>query len=106
MVTQTTSPREAKELPSYQGVEPEPVTKAPPWIHTSTGRRPPSAAGVHTLSDRQSSPMPDRLPPSMFSRGGGFLGAMGPKRVASRTPVHGSGGAGGRKRPPPPVVPA
>jgi hypothetical protein len=26
--------------------EPEPITKPPPWIHTITGRRAPSAAGV------------------------------------------------------------
>ena len=32
------------------------MTHAPPWIQTITGRRPPSpAAGVHTLSVRQSS---------------------------------------------------
>ncbi len=30
--------------------------KAPPWIQTSTGRRAPSRAGVHTFSVRQSLP--------------------------------------------------
>ena len=49
MVTTTTSPRAASDAPSYQGVAPLPVTKAPPCIHTSTGRRAPSQPGVNTF---------------------------------------------------------
>src|SRR5918995_4455909 len=105
MVTHTTSPRAAKDVPSYQGVEPEPVTKAPPWTHTMTGRLPSSATGVHTLRARQSSLMSGRVPPNIASRGDGFCGAMAAKAVASRTPAHGSGGAGGGEGPGPPGGP-
>ena len=54
MVTSTTSSR-ANDRPSYHGVAPVPKRKAPPWIHTITGRLPSSHAGVQTLSVRQSS---------------------------------------------------
>ncbi|GIU88213.1 MAG: hypothetical protein KatS3mg009_2728 [Acidimicrobiia bacterium] len=48
-MTTTRSPPRARFVPSYQGVLPEPNMKAPPWIHTMTGRRASSHAGVHTL---------------------------------------------------------
>ena len=39
------------------GVEPLPVENPPPWIQTIVGRFASSAAGVHTLRYRQSSPV-------------------------------------------------
>ena len=38
-MTTTTSPSAASDAPWYHGVAPLPVRNAPPWIHTSTGRR-------------------------------------------------------------------
>src|SRR3954469_23270798 len=97
MVTATISPRRANDAPWYIGIEPEPVTKAPPWSQTTTGRRASSGAGVQTLSVRQSSlgaatmlrPLVTALAACM---------ACGPKRVASRRPVQDSGGWGGANR--------
>ncbi len=37
-MTTTTLPSAASDAPWYHGVAPLPVTNAPPWIHTSTGR--------------------------------------------------------------------
>ena len=97
MVTSTTSWL-ANERPSYHGVAPVPKRKAPPWIHTITGRLPSSQAGVQMLSVRQSSSMAWGGAPNMASIAPWFWGAIGPKRVASRTPLHGCAGWGGRKR--------
>ena len=96
-MTRTTSWR-ANEVPSYQGVPPDPPMKAPPWIHTMTGRLPSSHAGVHTLSDRQSSSVVGGMPPNRVSRGDGFCMATGPNSTQSRTPSHGGAGWGGRNR--------
>ena len=96
-MTTTTSALVAKLVPSYQGVAPVPPVKPPPWIHTMTGRAGPSVAGVITLSDRQSSsqaPVDCAMPATRL----GACQAMGPKRVASRTPAHGLGGSGRAKR--------
>ena len=50
-MTITASPRRASAVPSYVPSTPEPMTHAPPWIHTSTGlRRPSSTAGLHTFN--------------------------------------------------------
>src|SRR5579884_1170984 len=99
MVTTTTSWLAAKRAPSYHGVEPDPVRNAPPWIQTITGRRPPSVAGVHTLSDRQvASSVTMAVDPSIPSSGEALCRARGPKVVAVLTPDHGSGATGGRKR--------
>ena len=51
-------------MPSYHGVAPEPVTNAPPWIHTITGRRAVVAAGVHTLRSGSPRSRPGSAPPS------------------------------------------
>ena len=83
-------------MPSYHGVALDPAVNPPPWIHTSTGRRP-EVPGVMTLSDRQSSsqaPEPSAKPASRP----GPCHAMGPNAVASRTPAHGVAGDGRSKR--------
>ena len=49
MHTTTTSPRTASRVASYMVWEPDPMAKAPPWIHTSTGRRASSSPGVNTF---------------------------------------------------------
>ena len=97
MLTSTTSSR-AKGRPSYQGVEPEPMMKAPPWIHTITGRFPSSHAGVHTLSVRQSSSITGCVAPISCSMPETVWGATGLNSVASLTPSHGATGWGGRNR--------
>src|SRR5919202_1859083 len=55
MVTVTT-PSRANAVPSYCGTAPEPLTNAPPWIHTSTGRPVADGSGVQTLRLSTSSP--------------------------------------------------
>ena len=80
----------------------------PPWMRNSTGRDPSSAAGVHTLRTRQSSPsipsvcgMPNtvRTSANLPPWGGPALcGLAGPGVSASRTPGHGAGGSGARNR--------
>src|SRR5437588_5137186 len=72
--------------------------KAPPWIHTITGRLPSSQAGVHTFSERQSSLVTGCAAPKRVSRGDGFCMETGPNSTHSRTPSHGGAGCGGRKR--------
>ena len=62
MVTTTTSCFRATLVPSYQGEEPEPVEKPPPWIQNITGRFLWSSAGVQTLRIRQSSLCPSGAP--------------------------------------------
>ena len=94
MLTTTMSPLVQNDVPSYQGMAPVPVRNPPPWIHTSTGRRPPSAAGVVTLSVRQSSSITFGGAESTPSPLG--WGAAAPKRVASRTPSQRGGGPAGR----------
>src|SRR5687767_8844438 len=51
----TTSPFSASGAPSYTGTSPEPLENPPPYTYTSTGRRSPLRAAVHTLRKRQSS---------------------------------------------------
>jgi hypothetical protein len=100
MVTTTTSPRAASTEPSYQGMEPEPLTNAPPWIHTMTGsgslesfeRR-----GVQTFNVRQSSDISAPMPRVVSSTVGACI-AAGPVDPASRTPSHARTGSGGRNR--------
>ena len=98
MVTTTTSPAAASRVPSYQGVEPLPVTKAPPWIQTSTGLRVSSIPGVHTFRLRQASDCSGRSAPNSCSRGDGFCAAIGPKLDASSGLVQGRASSGGRHR--------
>ena len=97
-MTTTTSPLAAMAAPSYQGADPAPVTKAPPWIHTSTGRWPSSQAGVHTFSVRQSSSIGWSPVPRYWSSGPRICGAIGPVAVAERTPGHGAGSIGASNR--------
>src|SRR3954468_3018313 len=93
-------PSRAKVRPSYTGTAEEPLVRAPPCSHTSTGSRAPGpGSGVQTFRLRQSSPGTsgsDRYV-AKASEYGGF-GAVGPKEAASRTPSQGSGGTGGLKR--------
>src|SRR6266496_4459217 len=96
MVTTTASPRRARAAPWYIGNDPEPLTYAPPWSQTSTGRRPSLTAGVQTLSVRQSSLVVVATGRSKLAFGACI--AVGPKAVASRRSTHGSGGSGGPKR--------
>ena len=59
------------------------------------------SAGVHTLSERQSSSWGSAPPGSavLVTPGiDGGCGAIGPNSDASRTPTHGSGGCGGTQR--------
>ncbi len=84
--------------PSYQGAEPVPVVNAPPWIHTSTGRRASSHPGVQTFRVRQSSLIGRPSVPMNRSSGPRSCGAMGPYSVAGRTPPHAGGRSGGAKR--------
>ncbi len=71
------------------------MTMPPPWIHTSTGRRPASAL-VCTSRWRQSSPSTIVWGTSPVGSTG--CGAVGPGRVQSRTSVQVAGGSGGRNR--------
>jgi hypothetical protein len=87
-----------RRVPSYQGTAPLPVTKAPPWIHTMTGRRPSSTAGVWTLRYRQSSSQFTLFDESSEPSPTALCGAHGLKRLASRVPSHGLADCGGRKR--------
>src|SRR3954454_9321184 len=98
MVTQTT-PSRAKVPPSYTGTAPEPLTNAPPWIHTKTGSPEAVGSGVQTFRLRQSSPGICGSG-SKTSYGGAYggLGTVGPYSVAGRTPSQGSGGSGAAKR--------
>ena len=52
----STTPSRANAVPSYCGTAPEPLTNAPPWIHTSTGNPVAAGSGVQTLRLRTSSP--------------------------------------------------
>src|SRR4051812_47630324 len=98
MVTRTTSWVRANESPRYHGVDPEPVTKAPPWIQTITGRRPLSAPGVQTFRVRQSSLISCSCAASIPSSGDASWDATGPNAVASRTPDHAVAGWGALNR--------
>src|SRR3984957_19089116 len=110
MVTTTTSPRMARFVPSLSGDDPEPVAKPPPWHQNITGRfgpllAPGPAAGVQTLSTRQSSPWAGRFWPEIDKPFGGLgtvagslCGALCPYARASRTPVHFAGSTGPIKR--------
>ena len=80
------------------GVDPAPVRNPPPWIHTITGRGGAGVEGAHTLRVRQSSSVSRAGPGMMRSVAPGTWGAAKPALVASRTPVHASGGWGGRHR--------
>ena len=76
-----------------------PITNAPPWIQTITGRRSESAEGVQTLSVRQSCDwrsVGTPIRPRTIRICGTNWGAAEPKSVAARTPDHGSGGSGAR----------
>src|SRR5689334_4578900 len=99
MVTTTTSPFTANDVPSYHWVDPEPLVNDPPWIHTITGRRPASAAGVQTLRNRQSSDCAGIVPPPNIPSNGesGWI-AGAPNSSASRTSLHGSTTSGGLNR--------
>src|SRR5262249_53530948 len=77
--------------------EPAPMTKAPPWIQTITGRRAPSVAGVQTLRKRQSSSIGASSNPIMPSALA-FCIACARNRVASRMSALAGGGEGARKR--------
>src|SRR3954453_15066203 len=96
MVTTTTSPRRASRSPRYSNPGPAPFRKAPPWIHTITGRRASSVAGVHTLRVRQSSSWPISSPPMPPPAGAGGCGAHLPHSSAGRTSLQGVAGWGGR----------
>src|SRR5881394_3865711 len=96
-------PRCANGVPLYSGVEPEPITNAPPWIHTTTGYGlgPAPAAsptGANTLTNRQSSPdaILSPTPLRIAIRGSRDCAATGPNSLASRTPDHAGAGRGGR----------
>src|SRR4051812_1085354 len=96
-------PSAVNGAPWYSGMDPDPNTNAPPWIHTMTGQGPAGAdspAGANTLSTRQSSPDETLsvTPVNITVRGSRDWAATAPNRVASRTPVHGAGGWGGRNR--------
>ena len=96
MVT-TTTPRADSASPSYIATEPAPVMNAPPWMNTMTGR--PFPPGVQTLRTRQSSlSTPADMSASTRVEAATACGAAGPKRVASRTPDHETGGCGGANR--------
>src|SRR4051812_13332006 len=99
MVTRTTSPFTANDVPSYHWVAPEPLVNEPPWIHTITGRRPASAAGVHTLRNRQSSDCAGIVPPPNIPSNGesGWI-AGAPTPSASRTSAQGPPASGGLNR--------
>jgi hypothetical protein len=75
------------------------MMNAPPWIHTTTGCGP-SRSGAMTLTDRQSSLIAilSVTPLIIAIRGSRDWIATGPNFVASRSPVHGSGGPGGWNR--------
>src|SRR6266496_3011957 len=98
MVT-TTTPLAANEVPLYQALRPDPPVKPPPWIHTRTGRDSASTPGVYTLRVRQPASLISGC--SAVAKKDSWLGpcgAIGPKRSAGLTPLHGSGGRGGRQR--------
>ena len=91
MLTTTMSPLVQNDVPSYQGMAPVPVRNPPPWIHTSTGRRPPSAAGVVTLSVRQSSSITfggarEHAFPAGLGRSGAEAGCVADAVPAGRGP--------------------
>src|SRR6516164_3494064 len=71
-----------------------PVTSAPPWIHTMTGKCEPACwwRGVKTFRNRQSS---DVL---AWPKGDGGCGQCGANCVASRTPDQRLAGCGGCHR--------
>src|SRR5438552_7357057 len=77
---------------------PLPNTKAPPWIHTITGRFAPFFAldGAHTFRNRQSSE--EVLEIESAPRGKPICAHSAPNFVASRTPFHAGKGCGGRQR--------
>src|SRR5919202_3715876 len=98
MVTVTT-PSRANAVPSYCGTAPEPLTNAPPWIHTSTGRPVADGSGVQTLRLSTSSPGTTGSGSSRSTGAGyGGLGAVGPYSVQSRTPSHRGAGTGAANR--------
>src|SRR5678815_3339385 len=95
----------ANGAPLYSGVDPEPMTNAPPWIQTITGQLPrvcaaSGPAGANTLSSRQSSldGILSVIPLSSAICEVRDCSATGPNAVASRSPRHGAGGSGGRNR--------
>ena len=98
MVTTTTSPWSANFVPSYHGVSPAPQMNAPPWIHTSTGRRSSSHPGVHTLRYSESSLYAGRDSPIIVAIANSVWADWAENSVASRTPSHDSSRCGARHR--------
>ncbi len=98
MTTQTT-PSRAKRLPSYAAVDP--ISNAPPWIHTMTGSPAAPGSGVQTLRFRQSSPRHGGVPVGARALRGSHLGRRRPRggwrhaRPPRARPA-GAGGAGSR----------
>src|SRR5690625_1263889 len=79
-------------------MDPEPRTKAPPWIHTSTGALP-AVSGVQTLRLSCSSPsMRGSLKTLSSGARYGFCVTVGPNVVASRSPTQRCGDCAGRNR--------
>lgn len=89
-------------MPSYSGARAEPETNPPPCTNTTTGQ-PEADRGAHTFTVRKFWPRTQPGPKNgdMSSaanppRAG--CGAVGPGRVASRTPDHGGCATGGANR--------
>ena len=98
MVTQT-MPSRANRDPSLVLTAPLPLTKAPPWSQTMTGRGAESAAGVQTFKFRQSWPWITGSGSSGASASGyGGFGTVGPYSTASRTPSQDGAGVGAANR--------
>ncbi len=93
----TTAPRAASLPPSVTWAVLEPLTKPPPWIHTSTGSfLPAAAAGAQMLRYKQSS-FSGWLE-AVLSQDMRFCMQSLPYWVASRTPLQAAGAAGARQR--------
>ena len=54
MIVTTTTPRRASAVPSYHGVDPNPLVNPPPWIQTITGRPASGSPSGPTRSGRGS----------------------------------------------------
>ncbi|MCY1237813.1 hypothetical protein D9M72_505240 [compost metagenome] len=96
LITTQTTPSLAKFVPLYAAVEP--ISNAPPWIQTITGRPRLPWSGVQTLRFRQSSPARAVSHSVPALSGGASWKGESPYFMASRTPLQGWTGCGGRSR--------